>query len=263
MKKMVVLFTLIFCQIFLWGNAMSGQTMFVFVAPVEYEKTNLLRESPFLNSKEHALFFQNLGISTYCHWVQKIQDRAFLMHLCKGDDVMKSFELLKSKIQLNDETAIQINRLYLETLDIDLRQKDFFADVRELTPMLQVDVEKEDGYFTKEYCFIYPILPFKEEKLQKMFQEKSEYWNQQAQDIYRHRGISKQQLWIQETENASFLVIYQEITGPVTEARKKYLHSKEEQFSKNRSMEFSEVTGLSYEELLPKLESLFDSEILD
>ncbi len=43
----------------------------------------------------------------------------------------------------------------------------------------------------------------------------------------------------------------------------KYLNSKEEEFNKNRSMEFSDVTGLSYEELLPKLESLFDTEILD
>jgi len=96
-----------------------------------------------------------------------------------------------------------------------------------------------------------------------MYQIKSEYWSQQVQDIYRYRGISKQQLWIQEVGSTSFLVIYQEITGPVTEARKKYLNSKEEEFSKNRSLEFSDVTGLSYEELLPKLESLFESEILD
>jgi hypothetical protein len=96
-----------------------------------------------------------------------------------------------------------------------------------------------------------------------MFQDKSTYWSQPYQDLYRHRGISKQQLWIQKEGKHSFLVIYQEITGPVTEARKKYRNSKKEKFSKARSMEFSDVTGLSFEELLPKLESLFDSEILD
>ncbi|MBS0653515.1 MAG: hypothetical protein JSR39_08355 [Verrucomicrobia bacterium] len=117
--------------------------------------------------------------------------------------------------------------------------------------------------FTKEYCFIYPILQDKKEKLRRMFQEESEYWSEQVQEIYRYRGISKQQMWIQEEGDASFLVIYQEITGPVAEARKKYLSSKQDQFAKKRAMEFSEVTGLSYEELLPKLESLFDDEVLD
>ncbi len=254
---------LAFCHLFLLGNGMSCQTMFVFASPIGHEKTNLLKDSQFFNGKEYAIFFKNLGIYTNCHWIQKIQDHDFLIHLLKGDDLLKSFELLKNKIKQNDGTAIRINQLYREALGVDLEQMDFFAEVKELTPMLQVDIAKEDGDLTKEYCFIYPIQPSKEEKLHKMYQTKSEYWGQQVQDIYRYRGISKQQLWIQAGEDTSFLVIYQEITDPVTEARKKYLNSKEEEFSKNRSMEFSEVTGLSYEELLPKLESLFDTEILD
>ncbi len=203
MKKIVILF-FTFCQFSLWANEMSCQTIFVFATPVEQEKTNLLKESPFINSKEEALFFQNLGISTYCRWFQYIQERDFLMHLLKGDDLMQSFELLKNKIKQNDEAAVHVNQLYCNALGFNLEEKDFFADVQELTPMLQVDIAREEGYFTKEYCFIYPILPFKEEKLQKMFQEASEYWSQQVQDIYRHRGISKQQLWIQEGEQSLF-----------------------------------------------------------
>lgn len=263
MKKIVVLLFLAFCQFSLWGDQMSCPTLFVFAGPIEHQRTNFLKESQVLNSKEQALFFQDIGISTYCHWIQKIQDRDFLIHLLKGDDLMKSFELLKNKISQKDETAIQITQFYREALGVNLQGKDFFAGMKELTPMLHIDIPKEEGVFTKEYCFIYPILPSKEEKLQKMFQSKSEYWSEQVQDIYRHRGISKQQLWIQEEESSSFLVIYQEITGPVAEAREKYLNSKEEEFNKNRAMEFSDITGLSYEELLPKLESLFDSEVLD
>ncbi len=261
MKKLIASLLMVFCQFSLWG--VGTETIFVLATPIEAEKTDLLKESPFFHSKEETLLFQNLGISTCHRWVQKLQNRDFLIHLFSGEDLRKSFAALKSKIDQNDESAIQLNQLYKEALSLDLGQKDLFADVKELTNMLQLDIEKEDGFFTKEYCFIYPILPSKKDQLQKMFQDKSEYWSQQVQDTYRHRGISKQQLWIQEGENASFLVIFQEITGPVTEARRKYLNSKEEQFSKDRSKEFSDITGLSYEELLPKLESLFDAEILN
>lgn len=260
MKKIAILFFLIFCP-FLRANDCSQ--MLVFATPLEQEKAHILRESVSRNSNGHALFFQDLGVTAYSHWIQKMQGHDFLIHFLKGDNLVKSFELLKNKIEQNDETALQINQFCLETLGIDWAQKNFFANVTELTPMLQVDIEKGDGSFTKEYCFIYPILPDKEDKLQRMFQTESDYWSEQVQDVYRYRGISKQQLWIQEDDRASFLVIYQEITGPVTEARKKYLNSKDEEFSKSRSLEFSEVTGLSYEELLPKLESLVDCEVLD
>src|SRR4051812_26658842 len=112
MKRMVILLLLTVCQLSLWGDEMSCQTMFVFVSPIEEEKTNLLKESQFLNSEEQALFFQSLGISTYCRWIQKIQDHDFLMHLLKGDDLMNSFAFLKNKIEQNDEAAIHLNQIY-------------------------------------------------------------------------------------------------------------------------------------------------------
>ncbi len=262
MKKLAVLFSLIFCYFSLSAYAES-QTL-VFATPIEAGKTNQLKKAVLRQGKEQALLFQNLGIATYDRWIQQLQGQDFLIHLVKGEDLVKSFELLKGKIKQEDRTARSLNQLYLETLGVDLEEKNFFAAINALSPMLQVDMEGEEDTLIKEYCFIYPLLPQKKDVVLKMYHEAfDKWWNPQVHEIYRQRGISKQQLWIQDNGDASFLVIYQEITGSVREARKKYLSSKEEELSKSRAMKYSEITGLSYEDLLPKLESLSDSEILD
>jgi len=258
MKKAVIFLLSIVCQLSLWGA--DPVKMFVFATPIEDGKRELIKESDIFNSQEETLFFQSIGISMYNRWIQNLQDQDFVIHLLKGDDLDRSFELLQSKIEQNDPIASRINQFYNTVLGLDPSDPGFALDVKDLTRLLQVEME---GAFTKEYCFIYPILQDKKEMLRRMFGEESEYWSKQIQEIYQYRGISKQQLWIQEEGDASFLVIYQEITGPVAEARKKYLNSKQDELARKRAMEFSEVTGLSYEDLLPKLESLFDAEILD
>lgn len=225
MKAVALLLSTAFCQVALWSDPL------VFATPVESDKAELLL--PLIETGEGILSFEQMGIY---RWVQKIQNRDFLLYLLKGDDVEKSLELLKSNSLVKN------------------------IELRELTPLMNVEIENEEGEAKKEYCFIYPILPSKIKKLEKMYQEPSEYFSEQIQNIYRYRGISKMQMWIQEE---SFLVIYQEITGSVKEARKKYLTSKEEDLSKTRALEFSDITGLCYEELLPQLTSLFDLEILD
>ncbi|MBS0607382.1 MAG: hypothetical protein JSR57_10575 [Verrucomicrobia bacterium] len=258
MKKVIVLLLSIVCHLSVWGA--EPVQMFVFATPIEKGKRELVKGSDIFNSQEEALFFQSIGISVYNRWIQNLQDQDFVIHLLKGNDLDRSFELLQSKIHQNDPIASRINEFYNVVLRLDPSDPGFALDVKDLTRLLQVEME---GVFTKEYCFIYPILKDKKEMLRRMFQEESEYWSEQVQEIYRYRGISKQKLWVQEERDASFLVIYQEISGSVADARKKYLNSKQDEFAKKRAMEFSEVTGLSYEDLLPKLESLFDAEILD
>jgi hypothetical protein len=260
MKKVIVLLLSIVCQFSLWGA--EPVQMFVFATPIEDGKRELIKGSEIFNSQEESLFFQGIGISVYNRWIQNLQGQDFVVHLLKGVDLDRSFELLQSKIQQSDPIAGRINEFYNVVLGLDPSDPGFALDVKDLTSLLQVDMEREE-FFTKEYCFIYPIRQDKKDMLLRMFGKESEYWSEQVKEIYRYRGISKQQLWIQEEGDASFLVIYQEITGPVTEARKKYLNSKQDEFAKKRAMEFSEVTGLNYEDLLPKLESLFDAEVLD
>lgn len=139
---------------------------------------------------------------------------------------------------------------------------DFVPPLTELTSLLSVEVELQKDSFIKEYCFVYPIIPAKKGKLLTMYEDKAIYFSQQVHDIYQFRGISKMQLSIQESTEKPYLVLYQEITGSVNEARKKYLNSKDEEFVSNVTKNFSEVTGLSFEGLLPNLESLDDDEIL-
>ena len=72
--------------------------MFVFVTPIEQEKSSRLRE--FLQRDEHAAFFQNLGVDEYHQWIQKIGARDFLMHLLKGSEVKGlSYEELLPKLE--------------------------------------------------------------------------------------------------------------------------------------------------------------------
>ena len=147
-------------------------------------------------------------------------------------------------------------------LVLDLAEENSIPISQTLTEMLDMQIKNPYPRSFKEYCFIYPILSSKKEKLLDMFRYKSNYFSQEIQDVYRYRGISKTQLWIQETAEAPYLLIYQQISGPVLHARKKYLQSKSDEFSRARAEEFSEITGLTYEELLPALESLFDGEVL-
>lgn len=240
---------------------MNDQKMLVFMNHIKLGKTILLKDPSFSFDKRSRLFSE-LGISNYKRWIQRIRDEDFLVHFMEGNDLKNSFKDLREKINQDDEMALHLRQLYKETLGMDLSEKTFFPNVHELTEMLNVEIENREKSFTKEYCFIYPIVPSKKEKLLQMYQDKAIYNSQQMQDIRRFRGITKQQTWIQETANGSYIVFYQEIAGPVNDARDKYLRSKDEEFASNIAMQFSDVTGLLFEELLPSLESLFDSEIL-
>ncbi len=116
---------------------------------------------------------------------------------------------------------------------------------------------------SKEYCFVYPVLPSKKEKLLELYEDKAIYSSKPIQNIYRFRGIDKTQLWLQESSENIFVIVYQEIIGSVAIARDKYLNSKEDALSKYLADLYSEITGLPYEKLLPSLESLDDAEVLN
>lgn len=254
MKRLLIFLTILSCQFLIWGDS---REMFVFMTPISHGKTNLIRD------EVETLSYPNLGISNYYRWIQKIHNQDFLIHFIKGKRAQKFFQIIQEKIEENDPIAIKLNEIYFDALHIDLKEGSFLPDLYELTEVLDMGIEQEEESLIKEYCFIYPILPHKKEKILKMYQDVAEYHDEQIQDIYRYRGISKIRFWIQETDGQSFLVVYQEIIGPVNEARKKFLSSKNEELSHAKTKEFVDVTGLSYEELLPQLESLFDSEILN
>ena len=239
-----------------------GTRKLVFTTPIPAGKTNLLKEFPFTAEEEH-LFFSQLGITKYRRWIQKIHDEEFLIHLVEGTDPAHSFKLLREKIIQNDPAALKLQHYYKDSLEMDIGRKAFFPNYFELTSLLSIDIENKGDSPVKEYCFIYPLIPSKLHKLLKMYREKAVYHSEEIQEILRFRGISKNQLWVQESGERSFIVIYQEITGPVVDARNKYLSTKEDAHSNYIAKEFSDITGLSYEDLLPKLESLFDSEILN
>lgn len=236
-----------------------GSTQRVFVSAMDSNQSHQLKESQFLGSDAEQMLLKEVEIEKYLRWVQKVQGKEFLVHFLEGRDLEKSFEVLRNKIKEGIPEALEFQAFCHSTLDLDL---DNIPIPSELTELLHVDIDGENA-IKKEYCFCYPILPAKKDKLLKLFEKKSEYFDQRAQDAYAYRGIGKQKLWLQEIGSELFLVIYQEIVGPVTDARERYLTQKTEEFSKRRSKKMSEITGLSYEELLPHLESLSDHEILN
>lgn len=241
---------------------MNNQTILVFMTPVKAGKTDELKKTVF-SSDEEVNFFSEIGISKYHRWIQKIRDNYFLIHQIEGTNPKRSFEILRKKITENHPIAISLHYLYKETLGIDLWKDDLIPNITELTGLLSAEVDNKNNSFLKEYCFIYPLIPSKKEKLLQMYTDTAVYHSKKIQDIYRFRGISKHQIWIQESAEKPYIVIYQEITGPVIEARDKYLNSKNDEFSSYIAREYSDMTGLSYEELLPTLESLYDFEILN
>jgi hypothetical protein len=261
MKKLLVFLFVICNPFYIWSDVMNNQELLVFMTPIKSGQTNHLKESLLLKNIEETSFFQELGISKYYRWIQEIHQEHLLIHLMEGKDLQNSIALIREKIHQKNPIALQLQQLYQDALDIDLSENALPSPL-ELTGMLTVDIDEEKNSFIKEYAFVYPILPEKKDMLLKMFQDEATYYDEKLQNVYRYRGISKQKLWVQESPRSSFLVLYQEITGPVTEARKKFLNSKDEEFSKIRTAKFSEVTGLSYEDLLPKLESLYDNEVL-
>ncbi|MBA2727626.1 MAG: hypothetical protein H0U49_05575 [Parachlamydiaceae bacterium] len=249
---------------------MDDQTISVFMTPILPGKAGLLRESAF-SIDDKAQFFSKLGISKYHRWIQNIYNEHFLIHLVKSKDINAAFNRLKEEISKNDNIAKELRKLYLECLEVDLLGPHFIPKTKELTKLISMGVENENGAMVKEYCFVYPILPpkkqkmidlYDDEKLIKKYGDMLDDYKEQVNNIYRFRGVSKNQLWIQETGSRSFLVIYQEITGPVTDARDKYLNVRDNELAMFLAQEFSEITGLSFEELLPNLESLIDFEVL-
>ena len=251
----------LFCCHFICGEEMSAQKNVVFMTPVIEGKTDKLKQTIY-DADQEANFFSEIGISKYRRWIQKIHDDFFLIHHVEGTNPVKSLEILSQKIIENDPIAIYLHSLYKEALGIDLLQENLIPQMVELTEVVCVDVEHDSGTLIKEYCFVYPLIPSKKEKLFQIYQDKAVYLSEQMQELRRFRGVSKQQMWIQESAEKPYIVVFQEITGSVNDARNKYLSAQNEELSSHIAREHSDITGLSFEELLPILESLDDNEVL-
>lgn len=262
MKKLLVSILLSYGAFSLWGDDVPDQTKLVFMSRIDPAKKELVKQAASAKGTAERLFLEELGITNYRRWIQDIKENQFLIHFIEGDNLDTSLELLREKIYQGDPFAIQLYLLYQNVLGVDLGHDSIRSSVHELTELLEVNVEKEPETLIKDYCFIYPILPGKKEKLLKLFVNKEQFFSQEMQNICSSRGVSKCQYWLQESSQGSFLVIYQEIIGPVVNAREKYLDARDEEFNREMAEIFMDITGLSYEELLPKLESLFDGEIL-
>jgi hypothetical protein len=239
---------------------MDKKNTLFFVTPIIDGKENTLKEKLFCSAEK--VLFENLGIARYHRWIQSIKDSYFLVHQIEGEDLQGSFESLKEKISQGNCTAVALRNLYKDSLGIDIEKDNWIPQVNELTELMDMHIENLNGDIAKEYCFVYSILPSKKEKLLKLYEDKAFYNSESIQNIYRFRGVDKTQLWLQESSEGIFLVVYQKIIGSVATARDKYLNSKEDALSKHFADLYSEITGLSYEQLLPSLESLDEAEIL-
>lgn len=248
---------------------MSKQTMTVFMTPILPGKAGMLREPSFSND-ELVQLFSKIGIFKYHRWIQKIHHDEFLIHQIESNDIPSSFHKLRELINSKDRIATELYQLYQDSLGVDLLEQHLIPNNKELTELITMGIQNENGALIKEYCFVYPIQPSKKQKLIDLYDDKilsktyrdlNDY-TEQVRSIYRSRGVSKNQLWIQEGKDGSFIVVYQEITGPVSEARDTYLNVRDNELAAFLAVEFSDITGLSFEELLPNLESLVDSEIL-
>lgn len=254
--------TLVCCHLFLWEEVLMGkENTLVFVTPILDGKTNALKEKLFCSDEEALL--RDLEVSKYHRWIQTIKDSYFLVHQIEGENLQQSVESLKEKISQGHSTAIALQNLYKDSLGIDIERDNWIPQLNELTEFMEMHIENLTGDSSKEYCFVYPILPSKKEKLLTLYEDKAVYHSEAIQNIYRFRGIDKTQLWLQESFGNIFVVVYQEIIGSVAIARDKYLNSKEDALSKSIADVYSEATGLPYEQLLPSLESLDDAEILN
>ncbi|HEY4831028.1 MAG TPA: hypothetical protein VIH61_00490 [Waddliaceae bacterium] len=239
---------------------MGKENTLVFVTPILDGKTNTLKEQLFYSDEEALL--RDLKVSKYHRWIQSINDTYFLVHQIEGENLQQSFDSLKEKISQGNSTAIGLQNLYKDSLGIDIEKDNWIPQLNELTEFMDMHIENLNGDSSKEYCFVYPVLFSKKEKLLKLYEDKAVYYSEPIQNIYRFRGIDKTQIWLQESFGNIFIVVYQEIIGSVAIARDKYLNSKEDALSKYLANLYSEITGLPYEQLLPSLESLDDAEIL-
>src|ERR1700733_3764073 len=253
--------TLVCCHLFLWEEVLMGkENTLVFVTPILDGKTNTLKEQLFYSDEEALL--RDLKVSKYHRWIQSINDTYFLVHQIEGENLQQSFDSLKEKISQGNSTAIGLQNLYKDSLGIDIEKDNWIPQLNELTEFMDMHIENLNGDSSKEYCFVYPVLFSKKEKLLKLYEDKAVYYSEPIQNIYRFRGIDKTQIWLQESFGNIFIVVYQEIIGSVAIARDKYLNSKEDALSKYLANLYSEISGLPYEQLLPSLESLDDAEIL-
>lgn len=249
------------CHLFCWEEVLMGkENRLVFVTSILDGKTGALKAKPFYDEEE--ALFKDLEISKYHRWIQTINDRYFLVHQIEGKNLQQSFTSLKEKISQGNSTAIALQSLYKNALGIDIESDNWIPQLNELTEFMDMHIENLNGDSSKEYCFVYPILPSKKEKLLELYEDKAFYNSKPIQNIYRFRGIDKTQLWLQESSGNIFVIVYQEILGSVAIARDKYLNAKEDALSKHLADLYSEITGLPYEKLLPSLESLDDAEIL-
>lgn len=196
-------------------------------------------------------------------WIQQFANEDLHIMLLKSPEPMDANSLhqrFRDCCERDNLYAKEVRNTYIEAQNMNFCQREAYAD---LTPVPSTSAsfseEELEGKTISEFAFAYPLLPGQKERVQAYNQKVVE-----DPELYAHfsklrkkLGIVEKNMWIQSGFGRDFLVVQEKLIDPLDQVCDTYLKAtKERGIMEEYTQLYYEATGLTVEEMLPKLEAL-------
>lgn len=207
------------------------------------------------NETEHDDFFKAIGLKGWRCWLQTIRNRPFFIHCLETPNFDYLFDALIEQIEMGHPKAVWIRDFYLESLGKD------YTDITAkpiLEPLFDMEIDTFDHSDpTIAEGYIYPLIPNRASLHREFNRQLLGEYRVRVQDACYKQRITRLTHWLQKTPMQDFIITYRErkrTNHPVDTLKLANENTSYKWFSE----QLCDHSGLSLEELEPKLEYLTD-----
>lgn len=197
-----------------------------------------------------------VGIYDWKPWLQHYHGTDYFIHGIQGAPLHEIHQTFRRLILEGNPHACELHRYYLDVIGKDYSKEGMTPKLEKVFDWnFRLDPKRLLEHPPVEYGFMYRmILPQDQTKeiVEQVRQSVERNW-EKAQESSSLRGVVSQTTWLQYDEDELLMIIHQSITGALDASREAYLSLKDDPFTQERMDRFSQLTGLSYEEMVPEL----------
>lgn len=209
------------------------------------------QQQHFYSELDKIEFQQKLGLNCWQLWIQEGPgDQYFCIQYLECQNPIQLSEVFKNEWRNQNGYALWLNHLFQTYFSCYSHLMNLSLKIEQVLD-LPIHSHPIEGY---DFCYMLPLLPQK-------LEEHKEYCRLAMSDkkestiaACKAFGMIHLQKWIQETSSQYYVLYYQKMTQPSEKARQAFLALKDNPKALQATQTLREQTGLSFEELSPKVE---------
>lgn len=211
----------------------------LFVHPILDKISALIQIIP---SHDRDLLHKRLHVES---WQQWIQEEKLCIHCIHYEDPNKFFISFQNLLAQGNSYAQLLDKTF------SLAQLSFHL---EKVLDLMIDPTPDTGGY--DFCYALPLLPQHLENHRDYCRKAMHEKKEQTIAVCKDFGMIFMKKWIQISQEGMYILYYQKMRSPLEKERKSFLALKDNPKALEATRSLREQTGLSFEELCPKVTCL-------